>query len=124
MSIEIINGKKVGFIGEDKIYIGRRNSCYNLQASPLANIFGVKSNGRTSSIEKYKGYLLQHVAKATGPVYEELLYIARLHKEGKHIKLACWCYPKACHGDVVKQVVIWLADNILEKDNDCDNCSN
>lgn len=124
MSIEIINGKKVGFIGEDKIYIGRRNSCYELEASPLANIFGVRSNGRESSIEKYKIYLFQQVAKGTGPVYEELLRIARLHNNGEHIKLACWCYPKPCHGDVVKQVVTWLADNILEKNNDSNNCSN
>jgi len=116
MSIEIINGKKDGFIGENKIYIGRHNSHYELAASPLANIFGVKSEkGRGSSIEKYVGYLFQQVASGKGPMYEELVRLAQLHNEGQHIKLACWCYPKPCHGDVVKKVILWIADNILEK---------
>lgn len=35
--LKIINGKKDGFIGENKIYIGRYNKSYNLKPSPLSN---------------------------------------------------------------------------------------
>jgi len=116
MSIEIINGKKVGFIGEDKIYIGRRNSYYKLEASCLANIFSLKSNDRESSIKKYSSYLFQQVASGKGSVYKELLRLAYLHRDDVHIKLACWCYPKPCHGTVIKKVVLWMAENILDKE--------
>jgi hypothetical protein len=35
--IGVINGKRDGFIGQDKIYIGRANKFYGLQKSPLHN---------------------------------------------------------------------------------------
>jgi len=114
MTIEIINGKTDGFIGEDKIYIGRKNSRYGVEASPLANVFSIKSEKqRDSSIENYTGYLFQQYASGQGPVYEELMRLATLHKQGVYIKLACWCAPKACHGDVIKKIVYWIAENVL-----------
>lgn len=114
--IEIINGKKDGFIGEDKIYIGRRNKTYNLKASPLANVFSVKLNGRESSINKYSTYLFQQLTSRKGYVYDELMRLAHLHSQGKDLKLACWCSPKPCHGDVIKKIVLWISNNILNED--------
>lgn len=104
----VINGKKEGFIGRDKVYIGRRNKSYLLAESVLANPFVVGVHGnRTEVIMKYKRWLWIEFWEK-GEVYEEVLRIARLVLEGRKIKLACWCKPQACHGDIVKALVEWL----------------
>ena len=40
-----------------------------------------------------------------GPMRKEVERIAELVRSGQDIALACWCAPKACHGDVIKQAV-------------------
>ena len=111
MSLELINGKKDGFIGQNKIYIGRRNTTYKLKESPLKNPFTTKQ-GRGNAIDLYKQYLFAHVQEGKGPVYDELVRIAKLYKEGEEVVLACWCAPKPCHGDVIITVIKWLAQKL------------
>jgi hypothetical protein len=77
------------------VYIGRRQWCGKevFEASPWANPFSVKRYGRTEAIKRYEQKLRSK---------PELL--ARLPElEGKI--LACWCKPKACHGDVLLQLI-------------------
>lgn len=47
MNITVINGKTDGFIGKDKIYIGRRNRTYNLLESPLHNPYNIEKGVRS-----------------------------------------------------------------------------
>ena len=54
---------------------------------------------KTENIKHYRAYLWREIK--TGKVALEDL--AELH--GK--KLACWCHPKACHGDVLVKAVEW-----------------
>jgi hypothetical protein len=77
------------------VYIGRRQWCGKevFEASPWANPFSVKKWGREGAIKRYE-------EKLRGK--PELL--ARLPElEGKI--LACWCKPKACHGDVLLRLI-------------------
>ena len=77
------------------VYIGRRQWCGKevFEASPWANPFSVKKWGRQGAIKRYE-------EKLRGK--PELL--ARLPElEGKI--LACWCKPKACHGDVLLRLI-------------------
>jgi hypothetical protein len=77
------------------IYIGRRQWCGKevFEASPWANPFSVKKWGREGAIKRYE-------EKLRGK--PELL--GRLPElEGKI--LACWCKPKACHGDVLLRLI-------------------
>ena len=77
------------------VYIGRRQRCGKevFEASPWANPFSVKKWGREGAIKRYE-------EKLRGK--PELL--ARLPElEGKI--LACWCKPKACHGDVLLRLI-------------------
>ncbi len=40
-----------------------------------------------------------------GPMHAEIERIAKLVRSGQDVALACWCAPKACHGDVIKQAI-------------------
>lgn len=104
--LRVLNGKKVGFVGKDKIYIGRK--CYGLEGSVLRNEFVIGQDGnREEVIEKYRKWLWIEWKKK-GEVYEELMRIGKLVKEGKNVELVCWCKPLGCHGDVVKKCVEWM----------------
>ena len=91
--IKIVN-KKV-YAGEG-VYIGR--------PSVLGNPFKIGVHGdREQVIEKYRVWL-RGEWKKDGKVKQELIRLAKLSKEGDLI-LICWCYPKACHGDVLKDAI-------------------
>lgn len=95
-----VTNKKSGGKGE---YIGR--------PSPLGNPFRIKGNGgREEVIRKYREWLMWKIGCANEPIILELCRLYEIwQREGK-LTLVCWCAPKACHGDVIKE--------ILEKWND------
>ncbi|MEY3870073.1 MAG: hypothetical protein RLZZ338_3964 [Cyanobacteriota bacterium] len=114
--LKVINGKTSGFIGKDKLYIGRANGSY-LAESPLANPFIIGRDGdRALVIQKYRQWLWHNLKpwKDSGTVNEvvqELLMIRDRVKEGKHTFLVCWCSPQPCHGDIIIKAVHWLISN-------------
>lgn len=110
--MKVINGKKDGFIGEDTIYIGRYNSFYELESSPLANRYRTAQYKSLKVVlKKYKEWIFSVYACKQGDAYDELMRLVDLHRQGKEINLACWCKPKACHGDVIKQVVEFIVEH-------------
>ena len=76
------------------VYIGRASPRKGLKANIWANPFKIGRDGtRDEVIAKYRAYL------QTRP---DLL--ARLGElRGK--RLACWCAPDSCHGDVLAELV-------------------
>jgi hypothetical protein len=112
--MKVGNGKTTGFIGEDKIYIGRANKSYKLPASPLANPFAIGKQGdRKTVIQKYRVWLWQSVkyyldTREITPVVQELMNIANRVKNGEDITLICWCSPQECHGDIIIRCVNWM----------------
>lgn len=76
------------------VYIGRANGRRRLKASPFANPFVIGKDGdRAEVIATYRAWLL----------YQPDL-LARLPElAGK--RLACWCSPAACHGDVLVELL-------------------
>jgi hypothetical protein len=84
------------------VYVGRANRRRGLPASDFGNPFVVDADGtRAEVIEKYRRYLLDQPA-----------LLDRLH-ELRGRRLACWCKPLACHGDVLVELVD--ADAILDE---------
>jgi hypothetical protein len=75
------------------VYIGRRNNRKKLPESIWHNPFVIGKDGtREEVLAKYEAYILAQ---------PELL--AQLHTlKGK--RLACWCKPEACHGDVLAKL--------------------
>lgn len=110
--IEVKNGKRDGFIGANKIYIGRANKRYKLPESPLKNPFQIGKDGtREEVVEKFRRYLWKHCQQGDkSEVYRELQAIAQRVKQGEKVELCCWCKPLSCHGDVVKRCLEWMLE--------------
>lgn len=82
---------------EYDVYIGR--------GSPLGNIYAINEEAgitRQVAIELYRRYLWREIKR--GKI--TLDYLRSL--DGK--RLACYCYPKACHGDVVVAAIKWAKE--------------
>jgi hypothetical protein len=110
---KVVNGKKDGFIGLDKVYIGRSNSFYNLKSSVLANPYHIGKDGnRNEVIEKYRKWLWSNIQEKLSnkynKVWNELVRIGELVLEGKDVKLVCYCKPFECHGDVIINCINWM----------------
>ena len=79
------------------VYIGRAMPRQKLAGSIFANPFKV---GRDGAREEVIGLYRAHVLTITG------LHSFLRGIRGK--RLACWCSPQACHGDVLAE----LADHV------------
>ena len=55
------------------------------------------------------GYELIYISNNYPSVKAWLLEVVDLYLEGKDIELQCSCKPKACHGDVLRELIIELA---------------
>lgn len=119
------NGTKYGFVGQNRLYIGRANR--DLPASPLANLFIIGKDGapfgdseaaRPEVIEKFRKWLWPQIKQwqETGemtPAVKALKDLAIDVSENKTVVLTCWCKPEACHGDVIDSCVNWLIQEDL-----------
>lgn len=76
------------------VYIGRANPRYGLPESIWHNPFRVGPEGsREEILQKY-----EHYVRSRPDLMSRLPEL-----EGK--RLACWCAPKACHGDVLLKLL-------------------
>ena len=88
-------------------YIGR--------PSILGNPFAVGRDGtRADVIAKYRLWLWRAL-KTDDAIRRRIWVLAKLHMEGVHVHLACWCKPKSCHGDVIRSAVLWAAEQATER---------
>ena len=86
----------------DAVYVGRRSHRRGLGGSAFGNPYKPGADGtRSEVIEKYRSWLLGQPA-----------LLDRLH-ELRGRRLACWCKPAACHGDVLVELVD--ADALLDE---------
>lgn len=93
--ITIVN-KHHGKSGE---YIGR--------GSPLGNPFVIGKHGtREQVIAKYKVWLQEQIDKGNPVVLDELNRLGNKAIDEKGLALQCFCYPKPCHGEVIKEKLV------------------
>lgn len=79
-------------------YIGR--------GSPLGNPYKVSDLGRGNCIEPYRGWLAQQIQAKTPSVIAYLNEVAKASVQRQDgVRLVCFCKPRACHGDVIKEVI-------------------
>ena len=91
--IIVVNKKTNAF----DVYIGR--------GSPLGNPFimvDYSSAERERVIEEYRVWFLNMVAVKSPRIMSELSRIDELLKN-QDVRLGCFCAPKHCHGDVIKE---------------------
>lgn len=90
----VVNKYKVNMSDPDVVYIGRGN----VWGNPFT-MRNKSDSERTRVIEAYKKYLWAAICE--GAVTKEML----LELDSK--RLACYCSPKACHGDVLVKAIEW-----------------
>lgn len=98
-SISVLNKHQSG-IARDDVYIGR--------PSVLGNPFVIGRDGsRDECIEKYRHWLRvqRHSATPTGAKVRDALAQIRWRVEHGPVNLVCFCAPRRCHGDVIKQLI-------------------
>lgn len=82
---------------EGDVYIGRRNNRHRLKESIWANHFVIMGGvTRERSLELYER-AMRVMVRGDAPAYD----IETLR--GK--RLACWCAPQPCHGDVLVKLL-------------------
>lgn len=76
------------------LYIGRANKWRGLEGSKWGNPFVMKNEAdRQRVLDEYKKYILN-----TPELYDAL-------EELDEKTLGCWCSPKKCHGDILKELL-------------------
>lgn len=89
--------------GQPGIYIGRAVRCW--PGSPLGNPFPITGTcNRAEVIERYRAWLEGRVAAGDEAIIHEIVRIKDLSRQ-RDIRLLCWCRPKPCHGDVLKEIL-------------------
>lgn len=114
-NITVTNGRRDGFVGKDRIYIGRENKSFGLKESVLCNPFPIsESCSREESIQKFRKHLWERLKGDDQAIRQALTLIQILGEKGERVNLTCWCAPLPCHGRYVKRCVKWLALERLE----------
>jgi hypothetical protein len=86
----------------DAVYIGRRSARRGLAGSDFANPYQIPRDGtRVQVIEQYRRWLSKQPN------------LLRRLRELRGHRLACYCRPLPCHGDVLSEFVD--ADELLEQ---------
>ena len=92
----VIVNKHHGKSGE---YIGR--------GSPLGNPFVIGKDGsREQVIAKYRVWLNEKIMRKNPVVLDELNRLGNKAIDEKGLALQCFCYPKPCHGEVIKEKLV------------------
>lgn len=88
----------------NNIYIGNANTViidgerFPKYASPFANPFKVGKHGtREEVMKKYRKYMYKKLEESSGLLVQFI--------ELKDKNLGCWCKPKCCHGDIIKELL-------------------
>ena len=85
-------------VGDVVLYIGR--------GSALGNPWPIKPGTqwtREAVIQKYKDNLPGTLTNER--TTKALNYIEQCVRNGEQVKLVCFCKPRACHGDWIKELV-------------------
>ena len=91
---------------EKVIYVGRGSALGN----PYTSIKGrdtlaeIVVDSRSESIECFRKYLIDCIEKKEEKVCNMLNQIYSMALESD-VYLSCYCKPKSCHGDVIKEII-------------------
>ena len=101
---QVVNRKhmSVNMNDPDIVYIGRGS----IWGNPFSHKAGTKAiwkvKTRDEAVDNYRSYLWSAITE--GDVTLEML------KELDGKRLACYCAPLKCHGDIIKRAVQWAKE--------------
>ena len=117
MKNDILIVNKKTFQGLSYEYIGRPS----ILSNPYTHLdlhktkAKYKVNSRDEAIDKYREYLIYEVQNGNAAIINELYRLSEIVKN-KTLILSCWCFPKRCHGEVIKEMIELILNLEEEKD--------
>jgi hypothetical protein len=82
-------------------YIGRPSVLSNPYSHLEKSIAKYKVDSRDIAIDKYEEYFKEKI-KTDQKFIDELNKLIDFYLLNKQLNLCCWCYPKRCHGEIIK----------------------
>lgn len=99
--------------GYTAVYIGRPKAGTQ---SPLGNPYYMCSESNRNKVcDEYQVHLDTEYQRGNGVVYDELMRLVGMYRSGRDIMLTCFCAPKRCHGDSIKQAIEQITFNMKVK---------
>jgi Domain of unknown function (DUF4326) len=96
--IQVLSLRGCGGVRPVGVYVGR--------PSALGNPFLVGRDGtREDVIARYRQWLRAQWRRG-GAVRQELEWLAAQYRRDGQLTLLCWCAPRLCHADVVREAVL------------------
>lgn len=100
-NIKIVN-KKNHIPTEYDFYIGRPSILGNPYSDKKESIADIIVSNRDEAVDSYKKYFYERI-KSDDVFKDELNKLYVFYKEHHKLNLCCWCYPKRCHGEIIKE---------------------
>lgn len=88
---------------ENDVYIGRGSVLGNPYTSTKDKVTKAEfiCDSREESVESFRQYLVLKIAEKDKKICNELNRIYKM----KEVSLVCFCKPKSCHGDIIKELI-------------------
>lgn len=95
------------------VYIGRGSALGN----PFTHLPLEKSKAvvqvatRDEAVKSYKNWIRNQIIDGDKAIVGELNKIKLMAENRECINLVCYCKPKSCHGDVIKEIILTSIEN-------------
>lgn len=101
--ITVVNKYKHSSTDND-FYIGRGSVFGNPYSHKEGTLAKFVVTTRDIAIESYRDYIIDKLYTDKS-ILESFLQILKLHRSGEQVYLVCYCKPKSCHGDILKDLL-------------------
>lgn len=103
---------------ENDFYIGRGSVLGNPYTHRDLNrtIAQFQCKTREEAIDRYRTYITDLIKNEDFSVRRELRAIVQAAIAGKDVYLVCYCKPKTCHGDILREIIEKIVENKIKKD--------
>lgn len=104
----VVSSKPVISIGVKWINKPNAINIYCGRGSALGNPYAMKDMSleeRNDVCDKYHILLKEQANVKDSPMRNEMIRILKLYKAGNNINLQCYCSPKRCHCESIKELI-------------------
>lgn len=92
---------------ESDVYIGRGSPLGNPYTSKQLSDTKAKfqAKDRDDSIQKYREHLYTEIELRNDEIWKGIREILNKLDKNGYVNLVCFCKPKPCHGDIIKEII-------------------
>ena len=94
-------------------YIGRGSPLGNPYSHQKGTTAIYQTANRYDSVRSYKDWLDGKIAEEDPAILNELMRLFELAQQGP-LKLACFCAPQKCHGEIIRDVLLKANETYLQ----------